>query len=1195
MKRSTLILLINFSVLALVVLVGLAAQLAPYFTCSVVGICVVTFLFILTEQWFTHDAVEFENRFWTFMAFVLAAICLFCPDSPVKFAEDRPGLAWTIVVVFSFLVHNYDRHMHRLVLARKANIRRVKSADFGAEDRSNAQQKVLEIRRLLSMIDHTWMSSTFLNLFFLPRVLYVERQIISIMSEANNDELNLIICNIELALLFYKVKDHRVARRFHRTRLLHLLAMDRISGLAVPSRVVLLDGLQRMKLSAHPQSEQLVKNIIINTKAEALTELKCLTDSKGDVNSMHKLLYRDIRNPSIRDSILKYIEREAQVQKAHATIGSRRGKLRNLLSWRKILSDVDDTLTCSGGSWPAGMDASYPKKAVYPGVLAFYRELDLGTKGSDEWDTATRAGNLVFLSARPHVYKSVSENVTYSKFRTLQKERGLYTSPTLLAGSLDTGSQFMVKNDSEPLALKKFENLTEYLALYPEFSCIFVGDNGQGDVRTAEMAIEDSKLTGLMQRVYVHQIQPRSFTYCAHPDSTLRTSIPTAASTSSSGSSSGGGGNRGRVASALKQKRNSERICFFGTYIEAAIDAYEHDLIRASGLRKVMEEAVQDFLNIKLGDWVSTVRTARSGGSNSLAANAAKAALALGQQQQTPQKHKGALNSDSSEGDTTIGGATSMRIGGGMGMGMGAGTGASSGSPSPSGVISSGFSSLDYAASTTTAFLRGRSPSMGSGSSRGSSPGGSPSISSSSARKHIIPLHAATRTSTTAGAVGAAGVTGSTVGIADSSSVGSTASSPESLNSANITAGSVAAHIDSEVEENRGRTLSSAGIADSQTSSGASTGSSTPTQSVVTPPPPPPGAASNVTAGSTAASSLVGLLTTKTTPSSRSGASSKAKKKYRIITGALEGEGALAFTAASFLGSAASAKSKLTPKASVISATRNSESGSNSGATNRDVDGEDPTLGTAAASNSTTVSTASSSASAVDRRVSSGASSSSTVHYFPPTLDCMGYSRGGALVRTFTESAVVNVIAERRRELRLRELNGDIMRGNRVLEAASATAAATAVGGGSNAMAPVDVIEYSCRYNIGSTVITLFGEGMVLNFRKSDGIYEVLIGWESRGEEEAEEDLPPPPPPPPPLPELPHTPASAGTSRSDSAPAAENGSMSDGPRTRETTSSTEVMVNDSDPDLQQLVQRNSSSDQRKFCIRMYIPGIAIHS
>ena len=89
----------------------------------------------------------------------------------------------------------------------------------------------------------------------------------------------------------------------------------------------------------------------------------------------------------------------------------------------------------SEGSWPAGIDTSYPKKAIYPGVIAFYKELDLGIVGDDEWDNS-RLGNLVFLSARPHVYKDVSENVTYQKLRRLQVTRGLHTSPSLLAGAV---------------------------------------------------------------------------------------------------------------------------------------------------------------------------------------------------------------------------------------------------------------------------------------------------------------------------------------------------------------------------------------------------------------------------------------------------------------------------------------------------------------------------------------------------------------------------------------------------------------------------------------------------------------------------------------------------------------------------------------------------------------------------------------
>jgi hypothetical protein len=37
----------------------------------------------------------------------------------------------------------------------------------------------------------------------------------------------------------------------------------------------------------------------------------------------------------------------------------------------KILSDVDDTLYCSGGKFPAGCDKRLPRRCAYPGVFKF--------------------------------------------------------------------------------------------------------------------------------------------------------------------------------------------------------------------------------------------------------------------------------------------------------------------------------------------------------------------------------------------------------------------------------------------------------------------------------------------------------------------------------------------------------------------------------------------------------------------------------------------------------------------------------------------------------------------------------------------------------------------------------------------------------------------------------------------------------
>ena len=63
----------------------------------------------------------------------------------------------------------------------------------------------------------------------------------------------------------------------------------------------------------------------LNTKGDDLSELKSLTDSKGDTNSLHKLIYMDIQSKVIRDEIIAYINRQASIQLAHNIIGSKIG------------------------------------------------------------------------------------------------------------------------------------------------------------------------------------------------------------------------------------------------------------------------------------------------------------------------------------------------------------------------------------------------------------------------------------------------------------------------------------------------------------------------------------------------------------------------------------------------------------------------------------------------------------------------------------------------------------------------------------------------------------------------------------------------------------------------------------------------------------------------------------------------------
>jgi hypothetical protein len=257
-------------------------------------------------------------------------------------------------------------------------------------------------------------------------------------------------------------------------------------------------------------------------------------------------------------------------------LGSKEGKESRQLAWRKILSDVDDTLLCSGGNYPAGVDKSYPHKAIYPGVLSFYRELDLGIEGEDSWD-ADRTGNLVFLSARPHIYKDLSESRTFLKFQQIE---GLRARPALLSGNLGSGTKYLLNDDTKALAMTKYQSYKEYISLYPEYKSVFIGDNGQGDVMAAELMFKDKELRSAagdvsLSRAYMHIVRP------LHQTSVEDTSC-------------------------RRPHRVEHQICYFSTYIDAAIDAYQHRLIRLTGLRRIMEDAVKDFTKISKDRWLST-------------------------------------------------------------------------------------------------------------------------------------------------------------------------------------------------------------------------------------------------------------------------------------------------------------------------------------------------------------------------------------------------------------------------------------------------------------------------------------------------------------------------------------------------------------------------------------------------------------
>lgn len=435
------------------------------------------------------------------------------------------------------------------------------------------------INASLADIDQLLIPSTLNNFINLRFVMSKEREIINIFEECDARALNYLVSHVKLGLLFYKIKDHRNFASRHRTELIQMLAVDRLPILTVMSRVIVLHALQLMKLRANPRAESWVRNVILNTHQDDLSDLKTLTDAKGDYFCMNKLIYDDIKSETTRQDILTHIRKEATLQQHHFMMGTKKKRVL-LQSWRKVLSDVDDTLCSSGGSYPAGIDKRYAKKVVYPGVLTFYRELDLGTQGPIEWPE-NRVGNLVFLSARPHVYKDVSEKINFAKFEKLRIKadgrQGLHTTPSLLAGDIASGTEYMMRNDLEPLAAKKFDNFSRYVNIYPEYHHVFVCDNGQGDVRAGELMFDAFPYE--FEALYVHVVKDISKTHGYAPD---------------------------------RWREKGFNPCFFRTYPEAALNAVRRDppLMRVSGLKRVCIESVQDFIHIEPKNWSSTKQKA---------------------------------------------------------------------------------------------------------------------------------------------------------------------------------------------------------------------------------------------------------------------------------------------------------------------------------------------------------------------------------------------------------------------------------------------------------------------------------------------------------------------------------------------------------------------------------------------------------
>jgi hypothetical protein len=236
--------------------------------------------------------------------------------------------------------------------------------------------------------------------------------------------------------------------------------------LSILDRARLLAELQRGRTGG--DDEHRIAELIVGTRGADLWHLKRLHDAASSYRDLVQLVYRDIDDASIRTRLLAHFRDEA----ALLTPDARR---------RKIVSDVDDTIWCN---WK---DARYPKKAVYPGALAFYEALC--PPASDDHPHA----DITFLTARPRDRMGLVERLTH---RTLRK-LGI-RGASVLSGALHK----VLSNRG--IAEGKLDNLLRYREVYPECDFILVGDSGQGDVELAVAALE--RAGEAVRAVFIHDV-----------------------------------------------------------------------------------------------------------------------------------------------------------------------------------------------------------------------------------------------------------------------------------------------------------------------------------------------------------------------------------------------------------------------------------------------------------------------------------------------------------------------------------------------------------------------------------------------------------------------------------------------------------------------------------------------------------------
>lgn len=338
-----------------------------------------------------------------------------------------------------------------------------------------------------------------------------ERRILDLLTSCPAEDLDAVVASGHLPALLSTVDD-RLFGPDHRAALLELLAERRVGDLGGAARAALVRALARGRTGA--RDERAIGAVFLATRGAALTELKEAIDGGGDHSDLVEVVFHDVDDPGVRSAILAHVAAEATT-----------------CAGLKVLSDIDDTFYAN---WK---DERYPSKMVYPGVRQLYAEL-LRTPADPE------AAAVTFITARPEDPLGLVEDATHRSLagRGLPRARVLSGAFTHLIG-----------NDS--IAAEKLHNFERYRAVYPEYSFVFCGDSGQGDILFGERLLQEAP--SAVSLILIHDV-------VATPDS-------------------------------RREELRARGVHLYDTYVGAATAAFDAGLIDAEAAGRVAAAAEREL------------------------------------------------------------------------------------------------------------------------------------------------------------------------------------------------------------------------------------------------------------------------------------------------------------------------------------------------------------------------------------------------------------------------------------------------------------------------------------------------------------------------------------------------------------------------------------------------------------------------